>query len=180
MFVTVYQHTRTCLRIREALLLRPSLRPSLRPALPLTCSLIPMATCPTLTCRRSRILRHSPWTFSIQMSTPGAASDNNKTRRSTGVCIRAVTVRPPHLQSSRKTADWPRPTTPDVLLSGCCRRRRLQSSDHQRSDRTPSKGEETFTSSLYSTHKNTPPYTHTPSKYRQTHTSMGRAHTHLV
>lgn len=39
----------------------------------LTWSLIPIATCPTLTCRRSRILRHSPWTFSIQMSTPGAS-----------------------------------------------------------------------------------------------------------
>lgn len=35
-----------------------------------TWSLIPMATWPTLTCRRSRILRHSPCMSSIQMSTP--------------------------------------------------------------------------------------------------------------
>lgn len=46
-----------------------------------TWSLIPTATWPTLTWRRSRILRHSPPTFSIQMSTPASQSQSTEWRQ---------------------------------------------------------------------------------------------------
>lgn len=97
-----------------------------------TLSLIPMATWPTRISRRSRILTHSPCMFSIQMSTPAGAHRQNTSVLGGGA------ARATHLPSSRRTGDWPRPTSPCVRLCGCCRRRKLQSSDRLMNAQSPS------------------------------------------